>query len=39
MTYILSVAQLRRSWCERIAVSPEEMLKRRKLRELLSAGG
>jgi len=34
-TYCVSVAQLRR-WCESVTVSPDETLKKRKLRELLA---
>jgi hypothetical protein len=34
-THCVSVAQLRR-WCERIAVSPDEALRKRRLREMLA---
>jgi hypothetical protein len=33
-THSLSVAQIRR-WCDGVAVSPDEVLKRRKVKELL----
>jgi hypothetical protein len=33
-THIVSVAQLRR-WCDGIAISPDEALKKRKLKDLL----